>query len=195
MLSRRAFLLSASATALAAAMPASLNAAAPVAAGVDLSTKPDMLAYAVGTPGEWDWQAIRASSPEEAFREWVWSRWGDDEDAPVFDPDFVERVEQWDSLTRISPADWLDIGLGHHCERCGYETHRDAGARVVAGEVVCEECLTFADRVAIDPDDVVEDIANRIADEGEAETRDWLERQKASIPEELWQRAVREAQN
>jgi len=195
MLSRRAFLFSASATALAAAMPASLSVAAPVAAGVDLSTKPDLLAFAVGTPGEFDWQAIHARTAEDAFREWAFSRWGDDEDAPEFDPEFVMRVEKWDTLESIRPADWLAVDLGHCCERCGYETHHDAGARIVAGEVVCEECLTLADRVAIDPDDVVEDLANRIADEGEADVRDWLERQKASVPDDLWQRAVRESRS
>jgi hypothetical protein len=151
----------------------------------------DLMAYAVGTPGEYDWQAIKAFSPEEAFREWVISRWGDDKDAPAFDPEYVTRVEKWDGIKAVSPADWFDADFGHCCERCGYETHPDMGGRVVAGDVVCEECLTISDRALVDPDDVVEDLANRIADDGAASVRDDLvARGEWQSVADLWPRAV-----
>lgn len=196
MLSRRAFLLSAPAVAIAATLPLPA-AAAPMATG-KLAAMPELFAYAVGTPGEFDWQAIWARTPEEAFREWFTGRHGydpDDPDALTYDPEYVERVEKWDGLETVSGADWFAAGKGYCCERCGYETYADIGGRVVAGEVVCETCLTFADRIAVDPDDVVEDLANRIADEGESETRAWLDLQKIAIPDELWLRAVAEAQS
>jgi len=187
-LSRRAFLLGASSSALAAALPAPAFSAMSI--GIDLSKGPDLMAFAVGTPGEYDWQAIFARTPEEAFREWACDRdWGDE--PAVFDEEYVQRVEAWDGLRRVAPANWFDAGLGHCCERCGYETHPDFGGKIVAGEVVCEDCLTIVDRAACDPDDVVEDLANRIADEGGAEVRTWCEEHgcwDAVAP--LWPRAV-----
>lgn len=184
--SRRSFLLGTSAALLVPTFPFAPAMATPVAA------RPALLAYAVGTPGEYDWQAIFARSPEDAFQEWVWSYHGDDDDAPKFDPDFVYRVSAWDGKASISPADWLNADMGHCCERCSYETDSDSGGRVVAGEVVCEECLTIGDRCECDPDDVVEDLADRIASKGEEEVKAWLVRcgWGDEVPDDIWQRAV-----
>ncbi|TIL30006.1 hypothetical protein [Mesorhizobium sp.] len=153
------------------------------------------MGFAVGTPGEYDWISVAAKSAEEA-----WSRWCDHRGYAgcerIFNPEFVTRVAQWDGKhpDTICPADWLRAGLGHCCERCGYETHCESGARIVAGEVVCEECITFADRVAIDPEDAVEELANRIADEGEEDVRDDLiAKGEWPLVEGVWSRAVADA--
>ncbi|EHK56833.1 hypothetical protein [Allomesorhizobium alhagi] len=170
-LSRRSFLASASAAAVVATMPAGGAALAASPASAPAAVLP---AFVVGTPGEYDWHAYVAENAEQAFRMWVQDR-GDDE--CEFDPEFVTRMPAWDGRDpdTIRPADWLRADLGHCCERCGYETHSDSGAQIVAGEVVCEECLTFADRVLCDPEDALDDLINRIADEGEEDTREWLE--------------------
>lgn len=114
--------------------------------------------------------------------------------APTLHPEWVTRMPEWDgrSPDSVSPADWLNVNLGHSCERCGSETHRNTGGRVVAGDVVCEECLSFSDRVAIEPDDVVDDLANRLADEGEDDVRRWLEAQGnwGAVKDDLWPRAL-----
>lgn len=185
-ISRRQLLLGASSVAAGAIL-------APLASQLPATAQtPSTVAYAVGTPGEYDWQAIRAFSPEDAFREWAISKWGADEDAPAFDPEYVTRVDQWDELSTVNPGDWLDAGLGHICERCGYETHPETGGRSVAGEVVCEECLTIPDRVIVDPQDVVEDLGNRIADEGTDDVREWLKRRGwwSKLPDDLWQKSI-----
>lgn len=193
MISRRGFLLGVSSAAVAAALPTAVLPSAPVMIGVDMAAGPDLVAFAVGTPGEYDWISVFARSAEEAWTEWCDQHWYEP-DERRFDPDFVMRVEGWDHLSTITSADWLRVGLGHVCDRCGYETHPDIGARVVVGDVVCEECLTLADRASIDPDDVVEDLANRIADEGAGSVRDDLEVRGAwPAVAHLWSRALEAA--
>ncbi|PWJ81570.1 hypothetical protein C7441_110102 [Pseudaminobacter salicylatoxidans] len=185
---RRNLLLGASSVAAGALLP-SLPLPIPAAAET-----PSLLAYVVGTPGEYDWQTFFARSAEEAFAEWVADQGYDEEYDPTFDPDFVTRVPIWDGRNpnSICPADWFEANLGHCCERCGCETHPDCGGQVVEGEVVCEECLTLADRVEINPNDVVEDLGNRIACDGADKVRVRLEHRKEweDLPPELWDRAI-----
>ncbi len=162
--------------------------------GMDIAAGPDLMAYAVGTPGEFDWQPIFARSPQEALRTYLFEHRGYDAAEVAefgFDPDYVSRVETWDRLSNIRGADWYDAGLGYCCERCGCESHAESGGRVVAGEVVCESCLTLDDRATIDPDDVIEDLANRIADDGIDDVRDWLvTRGHWAAVEALWPQAI-----
>lgn len=187
MLSRRAFLIGTSALVVAPMLPA-IAASAPVATAARAVAP----MWAVGTPGEFDWQAIRASTPEKAFKIWMHEQDWDAEDEMEFDPSFVTRVERWDDLKKVNPADWIDAGMGHCCERCSYETHRDAGARVVSGEVVCEDCFTFADLMAEGGEDAIDELANKIADEGEDEARENLiySDNWQHVPDDLWQAAV-----
>lgn len=193
---RRQFLKSVSAGAVLAALPPAALAATVPALDV-AAAAPVMPAFAVGTPGEYDWISVVAENAEAA-----WDFWCDEHDYEgeerAFRPEYVTRVEKWDGKDpdKIRPADWLSANLGHCCERCGYETHPESGARVVAGDVVCEECLTLPDQVESDPEEVVDELANRIADDGEGETRDWLETKGwlDRIPVELWNRAVAEVE-
>lgn len=188
-MNRREFLAASAAAAIAPALPALLTEQA---VGVDLAVGQDLTAFTVGTPGEFDWQWIVARSPQEAFREWLAERCLDDEDAPEFDPDFVNRVPAWDGKTDVSDGDWLRAGLGHCCSRCGYEAYADNGGRAVGPDAVCEDCLTLADIAAIDPAQAVEDLADRIADEG-AETVEVALRAKGqweAVEGAIWAKAL-----
>lgn len=187
LLTRRALLGSVAASAVVAALPV-----VPLVALSAEPVAPVLQAFVVGTPGEFDWHSYLARSAEEAFGYWVEER-GEDYDW-TFDPDYVQRVEAWDGRDpgSITPADWLRVNLGHCCERCGYETHADAGARIVCEEVVCDDCLTFADIVATDADEAFDEILNRLDDEGEEETKAWLEVKKCwdAVKDDLWPRAI-----
>lgn len=187
MLSRRTFLIGTSALVAAPALPA-IAMPAPIITTARAAAP----MWAVGTPGEFDWQAIRAATPEKAFKIWMQEQDWDAEDEMEFDPTFVTRVERWDSLRKVNPADWIEADMGHCCERCSYETHRDAGARVVAGEVVCEDCFTFADLMAEGGEDAIDELANKIADEGEDDAREGLisSGNWEHVPVELWQAAL-----
>lgn len=187
MLSRRMFLIGTSAL---VAAPALTSIAMPTP--VVTAARATAPMWAVGTPGEYDWQAIRASTPEKAFKIWMREQDWDAEDEMEFDPTFVNRVEQWDNLSKVNPADWIEADMGHCCERCSHETHRDAGARVVAGEVVCEDCFTFADLMAEGGEDAIDELANKIACEGEVEAREGLVSSGnwEHVPTDLWTAAL-----
>ncbi|MER9710204.1 hypothetical protein NKJ13_08035 [Mesorhizobium sp. M0174] len=191
--SRRTVLVGAVAAAAAAMLPTVGAEEAPRFIGIDLGAQPDVLGFAVGTPGEYDWISVTAKSAEEAWAQWCDHQGYGLAEERVFCADYVTRVPQWDGKDpdSIRPADWLKANLGHCCERCGYETHPESGARIIAGDVVCEECMTFADRLVDDPDDAVDELANRIADDGADEVReqliadgDW------PLAVELWPRAL-----
>jgi hypothetical protein len=150
--------------------------------------------WAVGTPGEYDWHAFPARTAEEAFRKWRDYVAEDDEDEHTFDPEFVQRVTQWDGKkpNELGPADWFAANMGHCCERCGYETSPDQCGRVINGEVVCEECLTITDRAIDDPDALVEDLANRICDQGEDDARAMIEKEGGwlAVKDDIWPKAL-----
>jgi hypothetical protein len=170
------FLAGVSAGAVLAAMPMPLAAAVP-----------PVPVWIVGTPGEFDWQPFRARSAADAFRLWAVENNCDEE----FDPDCVIRVATWDErdIEAIGPADWILAGHSAFCERCSCECHCDAAA-VIGDDVVCDDCVTFAERCEIDPDDAVDDLANRLCDEGEAELRERLHIEGGAVPPELWAKAV-----
>ncbi|MCW5711327.1 hypothetical protein [Shinella sp.] len=186
MLSRRAFVIGTSALVVAPALP-TISAAPAVTATARAITP----MWAVGTPGEFDWQAIRAATPEEAWRAWLSETGWPDDDRP-FEKSGVQRIPQWDDLETVRPTDWIDADMGHCCSRCGYETHRDAGGRSVGDEVVCEDCFSFADLMAEGGGDAIDELANKIADEGEDEAREGLisSGNWEHVPPDLWQAAV-----
>lgn len=176
-LTRRSFLLSSSAAALAATVPLPAMPVPKAAVGVDLAAGPDLLAFVVGTPGEYDWQVVFAKSARDALLEahhWMFERmnpetkrWEIDPNEPVdvdAYADHFQRVPQWDGRdpAGISPADWFCIGWGYSCDRCDGPASADSGL-IIGSDVVCEDCVTFADRVAAGDWDWIEDeLANQI---------------------------------
>jgi hypothetical protein len=151
---------------------------APIPAAAVAPVAAPLPAWTVGTSGEFDWQMVRALTEKDARLLWASDFTGDDacEDGgpPKDDCECdlcskfrcaeVNRVEQWDSLDEVKPADWLRVGFGHVCSRCGYETFREEGGKAVGDEAVCEECMTVEDWDAVDPERAAE-LRAEMADE------------------------------
>jgi len=155
-----------------------------------------LLAFAVGTPDVFNWRPIFARTAEEAFAIWRADQGYDEEECP-FDEEGVARVSAWDGKTpeTITPADWIRGGLGYSCSRCGDDTHAD-DALLVGSEVVCEACQSFGDLVTFHPERAVEQLFERILDDGVADAQLFLERENAwaKAQAEVWPRALAEAQ-
>ncbi len=175
-MNRREFLAGTSAVALAAAMPVM---AAPGFVGLDLARGPDLVAWAVGTQGEYDWAWHLAPDERTARLAWVADFVGDDRCESGGDPkddcdcdvccNFrsadAQRIPEWDGK-KVKPPDWLAVGMGHLCSRCGHETSREDGGHAVADEVVCEDCMKLADWDVVDPERAAE-MRAELADEEE----------------------------
>lgn len=159
-ISRRAFLMSTVAMIVA---PAVHGIAGTTSADAVIVTGPSRIgtAWAVGTSGEFNWHRVFAETREEAYR--IWLEDGDDEteiSEAILDESTV-RVEEWDYIEKLQRSDWIRAHMGAHCSRCDEETYADSGARIIGDDVVCEECVTFGDRCAIDePDELVDDLIN-----------------------------------
>lgn len=161
-----------------------------------VASAPKTAMWAAGTPGDFNWRPIAAESAEEAFGIWC-----DQENIPVSErPRFFEgcakRMTAWDGMEieDIAPSDWLNGGLGHHCERCDGEVSADCG-RVIAGDVVCFECMTYGESLAEDRERGMEEIVNLILNEGEDEARDFVVMHEDFdlIGEEVWSAAAARA--
>jgi hypothetical protein len=155
-----------------------LSAAAVATAAVPLVGAESVVATAsqplpvwlVGEPGEFNWQAIRAKTAEEARKWWACEHVGFDdceqggeikancdcELCIAFNSADADRKPQLDSLNEITPGDWLRVGSGHVCSRCSYETFPDEGGKAVGNEAVCADCMTLADWDIVDPDRAAE---------------------------------------
>lgn len=143
---RREFLKTAAATAVLSALPAPIPVAMPtVAAPVALTPM-----WAVGSPGEWNWQPIAADTLEAAIRIYADDNGHINEDGEIETDLDGQRCKSWDGKDKILPADWLREGIGHHCDRCGYEVTSDDG-HAVGDEAICEDCMTLADWQIYDP--------------------------------------------
>lgn len=123
--------------------------------------------WAAGTPGDYNWQALVADSAEEAFSRWCVEHGYDRGRVPVLTSDHVMRVPAWDGIavSDLKPADWIEAGLGHFCQRCDCETSHDCGG-VVNGEVVCHDCMTYVDKLDYDEETGYEQLVELIADKG-----------------------------
>lgn len=158
-LSRRELLVGAAAVAAAASIPALPGIASPVEV---------MPSWAVGTPGEFDWQRIVARTYEEAIHDFVCEEVGGDgcEEGGKDDCECewcftiggleAERVPVWDGKDRLVSADWLHAGMGVYCSRCGEETFRHEGGKPVGDDAICSECMTLADWDIVDPEHAAE---------------------------------------
>lgn len=170
MITRR-FLLAAAAATSASAVAAKL---APMTAipTVPAPPAPKAVAWVVGTPGEYDWETIRAATREEAIRGWLdstdWEPECEIECPPGADPETWEpellrecvcgncpvpdleakRVPSFDDIRRPTPGDWIRAGIGHTCSRCHEETGPDTGATDIGDECVCDDCMTPDERKA-----------------------------------------------
>lgn len=197
-LSRRSFLGS---IAGVAALPlAASNASLAMASAADIiaSAPPLTKMWIAGTPGEFDWHPFSASSAEEAFAKWCDHSEYPVDSRPVFDAKAVQRVSAWDGRNpeQITPADWIRRGLGHGCDRCQSEVMADC-ATVVAGDVVCHECMSYAERIEDDENSGMEHLVELIDDMGPEEAKSYLIQHDDfdAIGLERWEAACAEIEN
>ncbi|MCS4089084.1 hypothetical protein [Rhizobium sp. BK176] len=197
-MSRRSFLGS---LAGVAALPlATAVKAAPLAtasaADIIASAPPLPPMWAAGTPGEFNWQPISANTPEEAFAKWCDGAGLSLDERPAFTSSAVRRMPLWDGRApdEVRPADWIEGGLGHGCQRCDCETMADS-ATVVDGEVICEECLTYGERLDDDEAYGMECLVDLIGDMGEENAKAYLVQHEDFdlIGIDRWSRAATEA--
>lgn len=193
MLSRRAFLASTAAIALTPAIP-KLSIAAPVAQAVEPATT----IWVGGTPGEFDWQPFHARSRDDALRQLCHYHGLDSETEA--NQLALERAPKMDGLhpDEIKGHHWIKAGFGSLCSRCDGECDGSDGAVAIDTEVICEECLTLADRLALGYDDEVEErLIELMMDEDcdEAAVREVLNRDMDvdAIPATMWTKCLAEA--
>jgi len=198
--SRRVFLSGAASVAAAPLLPVLPASADVTVIGVDMATGPSVSGWtmwAVGSGAEsFDWRCIAADSELSAWRQWLSLTGNDPDDFSDNLSERVARIEIWDDLgpEGVKSGDWIDANMGHCCARCDCECYGGDGARNIDGEAVCEECLTIGDIIAHDRDeDVIERLADEIADRGEDGTRRLIAECGADVPVDLWLEAVRRA--
>ena len=199
--SRRTFLAGVAGAVVAPFVPAVPAEATAPMIDIEAVAAPLQKMWAVGTPGEYDWQGIAADTMEEAFKFYREEHGFDEEDedvAPYGDlSECVQRVPLWDgkSPRELTGEDWFKASFGYLCSECSYEASPETGARAIEGQVYCEDCLTLRLKIIDDPDDVVDTLANDIACDGEEGVRATLIARKEwdDVPAELWARACEEA--
>jgi hypothetical protein len=176
MTTRREFLAGGAAVLASAAVPMSAVATAFSSAPASAP----LMAFVVGTPGEFDGAYVRARDAAEALKIWGEQQGhyaGSDEcelclvpedhDAPCrcSPKDFVTRAKEWDDFEgEPTSGDWLDAGFGSLCHRCNYETMAGDGYNI-DGHAVCTDCMTLADWKTEDPDHYEELLDEILTDE------------------------------
>ncbi|MGZ2484345.1 hypothetical protein ACVITL_002868 [Rhizobium pisi] len=189
MISRRKFLASSAALAIAPALP-TITAAAPVAS-VE-AVKPATTIWVGGHHGEFDWHPFNAPTWRDAVKQMLeYHGYGNDEEIAdtmtLTDEELrkelkyagmdAERAHKMDGLRpdEIRGHHWIRTGLGSTCDRCGSECYDGDGGRAIGTEVVCEDCLTLTDLLHGDKWDIeraeeqiIEVMVDADCDEGEA---------------------------
>jgi hypothetical protein len=210
-LSRRSFLVSASALAIVPALPSMFTAAPATAATIGPATT----IWVGGHAGEFDWHPFAAKTKKDALRELMnYHGYGspeeielmlelpEDEVASILKADDLEisRAPKMDGLQPddIKPHHWIRAGLGACCDRCSYECYDGDGGRAIGTECICEECLTLSDLVNDgDIDDAVEKLAEHLAEndfDREGVTAFLaMDNDMSVITEEIWARAMEDA--
>ena len=157
---RRDFLLGSAAAAVAVQLPipAGAGAVAPVA-------KP-LPVWSVGTPGDYNYELIRAATKEAAEAEWYEVKGYDEEEREHYwcEADRAphaldEYTGDLDSLEAAEMAGW-----GYVCGRCGYE-QGPCDWHAIKDQAVCYECLSLSEWKQVDPDRYAEMLDELLFDE------------------------------
>lgn len=157
---RRELLIGTAALAVSAGIPTLPSLAAPTKI---------IPAWAVGTPGEFNWQHIVAETAERAERLFRNENcdFECEEGSPCGECEGctldveAERKPIWDGKSSLTSADWLRGGSGTYCARCNYETFPEGDGHPVGDEAVCHDCMTLADWDIVDPERAAEIRADR----------------------------------
>lgn len=187
-LTRRGVLALGAAAATAAAVPPALSL--PVSAP---TVKPATTIWVGGTDGEMDWHCFDAKSEADAMKQLL--RYHDVPDGETRPYLQVQRAPSMDGLRprEIGRADWIRARLGTLCDRCDDECFGDNNGRVIAGEVVCDECLTIADKLQVwRADDVEDELAEILIDQdGDlAAAKVHIGSSADVVTDEMWARVV-----
>ena len=159
-INRRQLIIAGAAGFAAAALPSSSCLDVPIAAA-------PLPAWAVGTPGDWDWHAISAPTERAAKLLWCEETVGADtcEGGPViadncrcdfcqaFSSIEAQRRPEWDGKgVTVGDIDWFESGFGTYCARCSYETDSGDGGHFVNGKAICIDCMAQEDWEVVDPE-------------------------------------------
>lgn len=172
MLTRR-FVLAAGAVAAASAAVARIPPGPPTAAPAPTAPPPPpKVAWVVGTPGEYDWEVVRAPTRERALEIWLEdSGWEPEcevecppgEDPETWEPETLtqcvcgkclmpdveaDRVTAFDSIRNPTPGDWIRANIGHTCSRCREEASPGDGAIAIGDDCICPHCQTREEKAA-----------------------------------------------
>lgn len=200
MLSRRAFLGSVSAVAIAPVLPKAIATATAAAE----AARPATTMWVGGHNGEFDWQPINAETRLDAVRELIAS-WEGVPEGEVTEDDLakydlcLERAESMDgfNVDEIKGYQWISAGLGCSCDRCGAECYAPDGARAIECEAVCPDCLTLADKLSDDPrdaeDELIEVFALNYCDEAAARAVLARDIDLDVIPPDMWAKCLANA--
>jgi hypothetical protein len=188
MISRRVFLASTAALAIAPALPS-------VASTVPATSiaKPATTMWVGGHWGEFDWKPFYGTTKRDVIRQLLHHHGhGTDEEIELtmtmsdeeLDRELsgielsIDRAPVMDGLLpeEIKGHHWIRAGFGYSCARCDGEAYAEDGGRVVGEEVVCVECTTVSDliksgnRYDIDlaEERIVEIMMDHDCDEGQA---------------------------
>lgn len=161
-----------------------------------ISAAPPVTEWAVGTPGDVSWRPVSAASPQEAFAQFCDGEGVDPSERPMFSEDFVRRMSETDGMAPeiISKPGLIDECTGGRCERCDGEVSGDT-CHLISGDVVCTECLTYAESLSEYPERGFEELVNLVVNEGEHDALDFIVQHDdfELIGEETWARVVAEA--
>lgn len=168
MLTRRTILQGVTAAAIAPSMSIVPSVGAPVAAE-------PLLAFVVGTPGDFDGACVFARTAREAFEQWSLDQGTleDDGSCERCDSDkctcdhtyYATRMERWDNLGHDpTPADWMKAGMGYMCERCDNEQGFGDGYEI-DGKAICVDCMELADWKLADPERYEEQVDELLTEE------------------------------
>lgn len=167
MLTRRSVLVGVGATAAAIALPSP-----PITLPAQTVPVPRLPVWSVGTPGDFDWHLVRATTRDDAIGAWIDEAGWESDDCgdgcadqckcrPGVDAD---RTPELDATEHLDAEAECRIGWGCICARCGYEYH-EGDWRPIDGERVCDECTTLSEWERIDPERHAELMADMLDDE------------------------------
>lgn len=150
---RRQLLVGAGAVAILPVVPALAVAPPP------LSFLP---AFAVGTPGEYNWRVFFAQTADRARELW-YADYGEELPLPgepdtydlhVTDVPHLGNVSTAEDIHQPSVSDCIAMGWDNNCDRCHCDVSCDGdNYRDIGGDCVCQECMTPQEIDAEDHDD------------------------------------------
>lgn len=188
MISRRIFLASTAALAIAPVLPSIASTVPAVSAAQSA-----IPTWVGGHWGEFDWKPFIGDTKRDVIRQLLrYHGHGNDEEIAVtmtmtdveLDAELaklelsVSRAPIMDGLRpdEIKAHHWIRAGFGYSCTRCDSEAYAEDGGRAIGEEVVCVDCTTVSDLIKsghpydidLAEERIIEIMMDHDCDEGEA---------------------------